>query len=89
MREMFFAVYFYSRPIYCMKVFIDMYVGVNGRSSFTCSGPSTITDNSLFEADNIRKDKDNFVKSNKKLRPITWRINKVANGLRFETLLKT
>ena len=29
------------------------------------------------------KDKD--VKSNKKLRPITWRINKVVSGLRFET----
>ena len=25
-------------------------------------------------------------KSKKKLRPITWRINKVASGLRFETL---
>ena len=26
-----------------------------------------------------------FLKSNKKLRPITWRINKVVSGLRFET----
>ena len=26
-----------------------------------------------------------FVQSNKKLRPITWRINKVASGLRFDT----
>ena len=26
-----------------------------------------------------------FVKSNKKLRPITWRVNKVVSGLRFET----
>ena len=29
--------------------------------------------------------KDTFVKSNKKLRPRTWRINKVVSGLRFET----
>ena len=33
----------------------------------------------------LRKDKDTFVKSTKKLQPITWRINKVASGLRFET----
>ena len=33
----------------------------------------------------LRKDKDTFVKSKKKLLPITWRINKVVSGLRFQT----